>query len=116
MPDATGYGRIIRAQDGSVSKIVEHKDATEEERQVREVNSGIYCFAAKDLFEALSHVTNDNAQGEYYLPDVLEILKKKGEKSGLWLLTIMKIRSASTRACSWPVRRKSCAAARMKSS
>ena len=63
-----------------VEKIVEHKDATEAERKVREVNSGIYCFAAKDLFEALSHVTNDNAQGEYYLPDVLEILKKKGEK------------------------------------
>ena len=80
MPDATGYGRIIRSADGSVEKIVEHKDATEEERKVREVNSGIYCFAAKDLFEALSHVTNDNAQGEYYLPDVLEILKKKGEK------------------------------------
>ena len=80
MPDATGYGRIIRSADGSVEKIVEHKDATAEEREVREVNSGIYCFAAKDLFEALSHVTNDNAQGEYYLPDVLEILKKKGEK------------------------------------
>ena len=54
--------------------------AEAKEREVREVNSGIYCFAAKDLFEALSHVTNDNAQGEYYLPDVLEILKKKGEK------------------------------------
>ncbi|MDY4475661.1 bifunctional UDP-N-acetylglucosamine diphosphorylase/glucosamine-1-phosphate N-acetyltransferase GlmU, partial [Mitsuokella sp.] len=80
MPDATGYGRIIRSADGSVEKIVEHKDATEEERQVKEVNSGIYCFAARDLFEALAHVTNDNAQGEYYLPDVLEILKKKGEK------------------------------------
>ena len=80
MPDATGYGRIIRSADGSVEKIVEHKDATAEEREVREVNSGIYCFAAKDLFEALSHVTNDNAQGEYYLPDVLEILKKKCEK------------------------------------
>lgn len=80
MPDATGYGRIIRKADGSVEKIVEHKDATEEERKVKEVNSGIYCFAAKDLFEALHHVTNDNAQGEYYLPDVLEILQKKGEK------------------------------------
>ncbi|MBQ5419020.1 MAG: NTP transferase domain-containing protein, partial [Selenomonas sp.] len=80
MPDATGYGRIIRANDGSVLKIVEHKDATEEERQVREVNSGIYCFDARALFESLSKVTNDNAQGEYYLPDVLEILQKQGEK------------------------------------
>ena len=80
MPDATGYGRIIRTASGTVEKIVEHKDATEAERQVREVNSGIYCFAAKELFTALSEVTCDNAQGEYYLPDVLEILRKKGEK------------------------------------
>ena len=80
MPDATGYGRIIRKADGSVEKIVEHKDATEEERKVREVNSGIYCFDAQALFSALEHVTNDNAQGEYYLPDVLEILQKQGEK------------------------------------
>lgn len=80
MPDATGYGRIIRAQDGSVEKIVEHKDATEAEREVREVNSGIYCFEAQLLLAALHQVGNDNAQGEYYLPDVLEILKKQGEK------------------------------------
>lgn len=80
MPDATGYGRIIRAEDGSVAKIVEHKDATEAERQVREVNSGIYCFDCQAMFAALAQVTNDNAQGEYYLPDVLEILKKAGEK------------------------------------
>ncbi|SFT47805.1 bifunctional UDP-N-acetylglucosamine pyrophosphorylase / Glucosamine-1-phosphate N-acetyltransferase [Selenomonas sp. GACV-9] len=80
MPDATGYGRIIRMADGSVQKIVEHKDATEEERQVKEVNSGIYCFDAKALFASLEKVTNDNAQGEYYLPDVLEILQKQGEK------------------------------------
>lgn len=80
MPDATGYGRIIRAADGTVERIVEHKDATEEERNVREVNSGIYCFEAPDLFAALHEVKNDNAQGEYYLPDVLEILRKKGEK------------------------------------
>ena len=80
MPDATGYGRIIRKADGSVEKIVEHKDATEAEREVREVNSGIYCFDAQALFSSLEHVTNDNVQGEYYLPDVLEILQKQGEK------------------------------------
>ena len=80
MPDATGYGRIIRTKDGNVAKIVEHKDATEEERKVQEVNSGIYCFDKKALFEALSQVGCDNAQGEYYLPDVLEILGKQGEK------------------------------------
>ncbi len=80
MPDATGYGRIIRGADGSVNRIVEHKDATEEERKVREVNSGIYCFDIEALFEMLPKVTNDNAQGEYYLPDVLGMLKKQGEK------------------------------------
>ena len=80
MPDATGYGRIIRTATGTVEKIVEHKDATEAERKVQEVNSGIYCFEAQDLFQALSEVTCDNAQGEYYLPDVLEILRNKGEK------------------------------------
>ena len=80
MPDATGYGRVLRSADGMVERIVEHKDATAEERAVREVNSGIYCFEASDLFAALHEVGNDNAQGEYYLPDVLEILKKKGEK------------------------------------
>ncbi|MGP1575118.1 bifunctional UDP-N-acetylglucosamine diphosphorylase/glucosamine-1-phosphate N-acetyltransferase GlmU [Selenomonas sp.] len=80
MPDAAGYGRIIRAVDGTVERIVEHKDATEEERAVREINSGIYCFEAPALFAALKKVGNDNAQGEYYLPDVLEILRKKGEK------------------------------------
>ena len=80
MPDATGYGRIVRAADGSVEKIVEHKDATEAEREICEVNSGIYCFDAQALFQSLAQVTNDNAQGEYYLPDVLWILKKQGEK------------------------------------
>ena len=82
MPDATGYGRIIRKADGSVEKIVEHKDATEEERKVREVNSGIYCFDAQALFSALEHVTNDNAQGEYYLTDVLQKLNEAGAKVG----------------------------------
>ncbi len=80
LPDPAGYGRVIHMEDGSVEKIVEHKDATEEERKVREVNSGIYCFDAKDLFAALGEVGNDNAQGEYYLPDVLEILRKQGKK------------------------------------
>ena len=80
MPDATGYGRIIRDKAGNVAKIVEHKDATEEERKVQEVNSGIYCFDKKALFDALTKVGCDNAQGEYYLPDVLEILKDQGEK------------------------------------
>ncbi len=80
MPDATGYGRIIRTDSGTVAKIVEHKDASAEELSVQEVNSGIYCFEAVDLFRALASVSCDNAQGEYYLPDVLEILRNEGEK------------------------------------
>ena len=80
MPDATGYGRVIRTAAGDVEKIVEHKDATEAERAVREVNSGIYCFDKEALFSALKEVGCDNAQGEYYLPDVLSILRARGEK------------------------------------
>ncbi|WP_315443439.1 bifunctional UDP-N-acetylglucosamine diphosphorylase/glucosamine-1-phosphate N-acetyltransferase GlmU [uncultured Selenomonas sp.] len=80
MPNAKGYGRIIRRENGEVLKIVEHKDATPEEREIHEVNAGIYCFDAEALFSALTKVTNDNAQGEYYLPDVLSILRDAGEK------------------------------------
>ncbi|MBR1398299.1 MAG: bifunctional UDP-N-acetylglucosamine diphosphorylase/glucosamine-1-phosphate N-acetyltransferase GlmU [Selenomonadaceae bacterium] len=78
MPDATGYGRIVRNQSGTVDKIVEHKDATEDELQIHEVNSGMYCFDIKTLFDALDKVTNDNAQGEYYLTDVLGIIRSQG--------------------------------------
>lgn len=78
-PDPAGYGRIVRNEQGLVEKIVEHKDATEEERMISEINTGTYCFDNQSLFEALNEVKNDNAQGEYYLPDVIEILKNKGE-------------------------------------
>ncbi len=74
-----GYGRIIRNDQGLVERIVEHKDATDEERRVKEINTGTYCFDNKALFEALTKVSNDNVQGEYYLPDVIEILKVEGE-------------------------------------
>lgn len=80
MPDATGYGRIIREDDGTFKKIVEHKDANSYERQISEVNAGVYCFDIEKLFAALSQVKNENAQGEYYLPDVLTILKNDSEK------------------------------------
>ena len=75
----TGYGRIIRDQNGLVEKIVEHKDASEVERLVTEINTGTYCFDNGALFEALKQVSNSNVQGEYYLPDVIEILKNQGE-------------------------------------
>lgn len=78
-PDPAGYGRIIRNAAGFVEKIVEHKDASPEEQQVKEINTGVYCFDNRALFEALKRVSNDNAQGEYYLPDVVGILKSQGE-------------------------------------
>ncbi|GEQ32443.1 bifunctional UDP-N-acetylglucosamine diphosphorylase/glucosamine-1-phosphate N-acetyltransferase GlmU [Marinilactibacillus psychrotolerans] len=74
-----GYGRVIRSNNGAVMKIVEQKDASEEETKVQEINTGTYCFDNKALFNALEKVTNENIQGEYYLPDVIEILKKQGE-------------------------------------
>ncbi|MDQ0202125.1 bifunctional UDP-N-acetylglucosamine diphosphorylase/glucosamine-1-phosphate N-acetyltransferase GlmU [Neobacillus ginsengisoli] len=77
--DPTGYGRIIRNENGLVEKIVEHKDATDAEREINEINTGTYCFDNFALFEALKNVSNNNVQGEYYLPDVIEILKKQGE-------------------------------------
>ncbi|MFD2444311.1 bifunctional UDP-N-acetylglucosamine diphosphorylase/glucosamine-1-phosphate N-acetyltransferase GlmU [Bacillus sp. CGMCC 1.16607] len=76
----TGYGRIIRNESGHVEKIVEHKDATDDERLINEINTGTYCFDNQALFSALKSVSNDNVQGEYYLPDVIEILKRQGEK------------------------------------
>ncbi len=78
--DPTGYGRVIRDEAGDVSRIVEHKDANEEELLVNEINTGTYCFDNEALFKALENVDNDNAQGEYYLPDVVEILKNEAEK------------------------------------
>jgi bifunctional UDP-N-acetylglucosamine pyrophosphorylase/glucosamine-1-phosphate N-acetyltransferase len=77
--DPTGYGRIVRNEEGTVEKIVEHKDANELERSITEINTGTYCFDNQELFRALSNVSNDNVQGEYYLPDVIEILKKEGK-------------------------------------
>lgn len=76
--DPTGYGRIIRGEDNQVLRNVEHKDATAQEQQVKEINTGTYCFSNKVLFETLKKVKNDNAQGEYYLPDVIGILQAEG--------------------------------------
>lgn len=79
LEDPTGYGRIIRDDLGIVGKIVEQKDASSEEKAVKEINTGTYCFDNAALFAALSKVTNDNAQGEFYLPDVIKILKDAEE-------------------------------------
>lgn len=78
LEDPTGYGRVLRAHDGTVERVVETKkpqDATREELRVREVNSGVYAFDGEALLPALAAVGNHNAQSEYYLPDVLPILR-----------------------------------------
>lgn len=77
--DPSGYGRIVRDEEGAFGRIVEQKDANEDERQINEINAGIYCFDTKKLFSALKAVKNHNAQGEYYLTDVPALLKDAGE-------------------------------------
>lgn len=81
-----GYGRIIRDSNNNVKKIVEQKDVTEEENLVSEINSGMYFFDAKELLGALRMLTNNNAQGEYYLTDTLEIILIKGLKVGAYIV------------------------------
>lgn len=76
--DPTGYGRIIRDEAGNFVKSVEHKDASEEELASHEINSGMYIFDTAELSEALEKIRPNNAQGEYYLPDTLTIIKDKG--------------------------------------
>lgn len=78
LEDAASYGRIIRAENGDVLKIVEFKDCTKEEAAVHEINTGIYAFNNQKLFEALKELKNDNAQHEYYITDLVEIFRKKG--------------------------------------
>lgn len=77
--DPTGYGRVVRDSEGIFDRIVEQKDASDEEKSIREINSGIYCFDTRKLFAALARVSNDNAQGEYYLTDVPALLRHEGE-------------------------------------
>ncbi|OEH92630.1 bifunctional UDP-N-acetylglucosamine diphosphorylase/glucosamine-1-phosphate N-acetyltransferase GlmU [Bacillus solimangrovi] len=79
LENPTGYGRVVRSESGDVIRIVEHKDASESELMIQEINTGTYCFDNEALFDALSKVKNDNAQDEYYLPDVIGILKSAGE-------------------------------------
>ncbi|GFN35219.1 bifunctional UDP-N-acetylglucosamine diphosphorylase/glucosamine-1-phosphate N-acetyltransferase GlmU [Tepidimicrobium xylanilyticum] len=86
LEDPTGYGRIVRDSKGQILKIVEHKDATEEELKIKEINSGIYCFKGEKLKRALNNITNDNAQGEYYITDVITILKEEGSRVGAYAI------------------------------
>lgn len=80
LEDPFGYGRIIRNKDGAVERIAEQKDASENEQNINEINVGIYIFDSKCLFNALKKIKNDNAQGEYYLPDVIPMIIKEGKK------------------------------------
>ncbi|GAA2131059.1 bifunctional UDP-N-acetylglucosamine diphosphorylase/glucosamine-1-phosphate N-acetyltransferase GlmU [Streptomyces synnematoformans] len=83
VPDATGYGRIVReGAAGAVTGIVEHKDASAAQREIREINSGVFAFDAKLLASALTQVRRDNSQGEEYLTDVLGILRAAGHRVG----------------------------------
>ena len=79
-PDPTGYGRIIRGDDASLLRIVEERDADEIQREIIEVNSGVYAFDAAKLASAIGKLKNDNSQGELYLTDVIEILRNEGGK------------------------------------
>lgn len=79
-PNPQGYGRIVRDHDNNFLKITEHKDADDEIRKIDEINSGIYIVNAKMLFDSLKKVQNNNTQGEYYLTDIIEILKSEGKK------------------------------------
>ncbi len=78
MDDPYGYGRIVRNSSGGVSRIVEQKDADTGEQEIREINSGIYCMDSAFLFDNIKGIGNDNAQGEYYLTDLLAIAVRKG--------------------------------------
>lgn len=84
LDDPTGYGRIVRDKFGLFQRIVEQKDASEEERKIKETNAGIYCFNSRLLFDSLTKVRNDNKQGEYYLTDVPQILSETAESVSLY--------------------------------
>ena len=78
LDDPGSYGRVITDQGGDVLKIVEARDASDQEKQVREINTGIYCADSRFLFEAVAKIKNDNSQREYYLTDIIEIARKMG--------------------------------------
>ena len=81
-----GYGRIVRNDNAEVLRIVEQKDATDFEKQIKEINTGTYVFDNERLFEALKNINTNNAQGEYYITDVIGIFREAGEKVGAYTL------------------------------
>lgn len=95
--DPTGYGRVQRVGD-DVHRIIEHKDCTEEERKLQEINAGMYLFDVQALLSALAKLKNDNAQGEYYLTDVIEIMKMENLKVGATITEFDETRGVNSRA------------------
>ena len=97
--DPFGYGRIVRNDEGDVEAIVEEKDATAEQREIREINSGILAFDAEFLVEALPQIGNDNAKGEYYLTDTVELARDAGLTVGAFAIDdVMQTEGANDRA------------------
>ena len=78
----TGYGRIVRDEGGNIEAVVEEKDTTPSQKEIKEINAGIYCFDIEELLDALEKIKPNNAQGEYYLTDVVQIMNEKGLKTG----------------------------------
>jgi bifunctional UDP-N-acetylglucosamine pyrophosphorylase/glucosamine-1-phosphate N-acetyltransferase len=85
LPDPRGYGRVVRDGQGSFSRIVEQKDATEDERLIDEINAGFYCFDSTKLYSALAELGSENAQGEFYLTDIPGMLLAEGEKIAIYV-------------------------------
>ncbi len=92
------YGRVIMAPGGEVERIVEWKDASDEERSVETVNAGTYVFRSQDLWKQLSRITNDNASGEYYLTDVIGLLREDGQRVVGILVGAREMTGVNTRA------------------
>jgi bifunctional UDP-N-acetylglucosamine pyrophosphorylase/glucosamine-1-phosphate N-acetyltransferase len=85
-PDPANYGRIVRKPGTDlVDYIVEHKDASDEEKKIGEINTGTFCFDSRYLFDSLREIRDDNAQGEYYLTDIMGILRARGLKAAVYL-------------------------------
>lgn len=93
----TGYGRIVRSENG-VERIVEHKDCNKDQLSIDEINAGMYCFDIENLLAALDKLSNNNAQGEYYLTDVIEILKSEGKKVGAMVTDFEETLGVNSRA------------------
>ncbi len=84
LDDPAQYGRIVRSDDGEFAEIIEYADGDEKTRAINEVNSGTYIFDASELWPALDKISSDNAQGEFYLTDVMTVLKNKGKTVAAW--------------------------------